>query len=86
MKRLAILVLGCMIMTGCSELQVIGRATVRELSADAVSVDHGRYEARQGKPVGSDEKPPLVAQADPIPLMKARSAGPKQKELWVTTR
>ena len=41
MKRLLISLAGCglLMLTGCSELQVIRNATLRELRAEAISVD-----------------------------------------------
>jgi hypothetical protein len=81
MKLVAISILGLMVLTGCSELQVIGRATVRELSADAISVEKARYQPRPVRQQKNETKT-MVAQSK-IPPVKAPVAQvASTKELW----
>lgn len=82
MKRFAVCIIGCLVLTGCSELQVIGRATVRELSADAISVEKDRYRLRPARPAKIAEVRTQVAKVDQASLADARLGDASRKELW----
>jgi outer membrane murein-binding lipoprotein Lpp len=82
MKRFAVCILGCLVLTGCSELQVIGRATVRELSADAISVEKDRYRLRPARQTKVAETRTQVAKVDQASLPDARQGDATHKELW----
>ncbi|GAM10101.1 hypothetical protein OR1_02388 [Geobacter sp. OR-1] len=77
MKKLAICILGCVVLTGCSELQVIGKATIRELAADSISVETERYKPRPVKK--QIESRTLVANAS---ILDGRLEKKERKELW----
>jgi len=82
MKRVAACILGCLVITGCSELQVIGRATVRELSADAISVEKDRYKQRLASQPKVSESRTQVAKVDQPSLSDVRQGDATRKELW----
>jgi outer membrane murein-binding lipoprotein Lpp len=82
MKRFALYILGCLVLTGCSELQVIGRATVRELSADTISVEKDRYRVRPARQPKVVEKRTQLAKVDQVSLPEARKSDSTSKELW----
>ncbi|MBT0666088.1 hypothetical protein KI809_17385 [Geobacter pelophilus] len=77
MKKLAICILGCVVLTGCSELQVIGKATLREFAADTISVETERYKARPAKKHNDSQT--LVAKAS---MLDGKLAKAERKELW----
>lgn len=82
MRLMALSILGLLVLTGCSELQVIGRATVRELSADAISVEKERYQPRPARQPKKDESKSMVAKSG-IPAVKAPvTQVAASKELW----
>ena len=79
MYRTVLAVIGMMMLTGCSELQIIGKATVRELGAESVvSVESERYKARKA-PARVRETGVLVAAASAPTTNVAKS---QRKELW----
>lgn len=82
MRLMALSILGLLVLTGCSELQVIGRATVRELSADAISVEKERYQPRPARQPKKDEIKIMVA-GNNLPSVKAKvTQVASSKELW----
>lgn len=82
MRQVALSILGLLVLTGCSELQVIGRATVRELTADAISVDKQRYQPRPAREPKKDEGKTMVAQAGLSPAKGQFTQVASTKELW----
>jgi len=78
MKKLAICILGSLILTGCSELQVIGKATIREFGAESVSVEGERYKMRPAKKIVIQSKT-LVAKAS---MLDGRLEKSDRRELW----
>ncbi len=82
MGRFAVCILGCLVLTGCSELQIIGRATVRELSADSISVEKDRYQLRLASQPKVTESLTQVAKVDQASLTDVRQGDVKHKELW----
>lgn len=82
MKRFAMAMLGLLVLTGCSELQVIGRATVRELSADAVNVEKERYQPRPARQPKRDEGKPMVAQIGVSAVKAPVTQVASSRELW----
>jgi hypothetical protein len=82
MKRFALYLLGCLVLTGCSELQVIGRATVREISADAISVEKDRYRVRPARQPRVVETRTLLAKVNQPAIADARQGEATSKELW----
>jgi hypothetical protein len=67
-----------MMLAGCSELQVIGKATIREFAADSISVDSERYKPRPSKK-RTIETRTLVAKAN---IVDGKLESPQRKELW----
>ncbi|MBI5657053.1 MAG: hypothetical protein HZC44_09695 [Geobacter sp.] len=83
MKRLALFILGSLVLTGCSELQVIGKATFRELGADAISVEKQRYLARKARPTTPSGSRTMLAQVAEPQAPVSRPAEGARRELWV---
>jgi len=77
MSRAIMVIIGMMMLTGCSELQVIGKATIRELTADTISVDGERYKARPARK-RSGETQAVVASA----MVGGQIVKAEQRELW----
>lgn len=75
MKRvLLVLVAAAITMTGCAELKVIGKATVRELTSDAINVERASYEL-----------PEQLAEAKKVQVAQAaqKTKQPERKKgLW----
>lgn len=69
-----------MAISGCSELRIIGVATVRELTSDAINVEQASYQLAEQKPEAETTK---VAQAPPRP-MPAKKKAEQKKGLWET--
>ncbi len=82
MSRFAVCILGCLVLTGCSELQVIGRATVRELSADSISVEKDRYRLRPARQARVAESRTQVAKISQDTQPDDRQGETTRKELW----
>lgn len=78
MYRAIIAITGMMVLTGCSELQVIGKATLRELTADSISVDSERYKSRSAR-TRLVETQAVIVKAS-LPDGKTFQSG--KKELW----
>jgi outer membrane murein-binding lipoprotein Lpp len=82
MRLMALSILGLLVLTGCSELQVIGKATVRELSADAISVEKERYQPRPARQPKKDENKTMVAQSGISPVKAPATQVASTRELW----
>ena len=74
MMRILFLVAVAMAMTGCAELKVIGKATVRELSSEAINVEKASYELPEQL---LEVKKTQVAQAE-----QAKKQPERKKGLW----
>ena len=82
MTRLIALMIAMVLLCGCSELQVIGKASIREITADAISVEKERYAARSARTKARFETSMVLAKAE-TRIIDPRSSGPNdQKELW----
>ncbi len=64
MTRLIIISLCITTLTGCSELQVIGKAAYTELNASAINVEMASYRQKDEPSIGTNEKRTVLAQAD----------------------
>jgi len=74
MMRILFLVAVAMVMSGCAELKVIGKATVRELSSEAINVEKASYELPEQL---LEVKKTQVAQAE-----QAKKQPERKKGLW----
>jgi len=81
MLRSLALVMTMFALTGCSEIQVISKAMVREVNADAICVERERYQAGPARQPRQAETRTLLAKATPVGEVVGRS-GMKSKELW----
>ena len=64
MKPLIIIALCITTLTGCSELQVIGKAAYTELNASAINVEMASYRQKDEPLVGTNEKRTVLAMAE----------------------
>ena len=64
MKRLIIIALCITTLTGCSELQIIGKAAFTELNANAINVEMAAYQRHDEPIVSMKEKRTVLAMAD----------------------
>lgn len=64
MTRLIIIALCITTLTGCSELQVIGKAAFTELNASAINVEMAAYQRHDEPIVSMKETRTLLAKAD----------------------
>ena len=62
MTRLLLAGIMITLLSGCSELQVIGRAAVKEVQAEAINVEWARY--NQDEELAALKNKTLVAQAE----------------------
>lgn len=81
MLRSLALIMTMFALTGCSEIQVISKAMVREVNADAICVERERYQQRPASQPRKSEARTLLAKAVPVSEVEGRS-GVKSKELW----
>ncbi|MBI1922318.1 MAG: hypothetical protein HYS23_14680 [Geobacter sp.] len=86
MKRLIIMLMAIGMLTGCSELKIIGRTAFKELREEAVSAewitynqveDDSLYQEKLPSPVMKNRKPPVL-----IGLDKMAKNKPVRKGLW----
>lgn len=86
MKRVIIMLVTIGLLTGCSELKIIGRTAFKELREEAVSVewitynqveDDSLYQDKLPSPAVKNRKPPVL-----IGLDKMANNKPVKKGLW----
>lgn len=84
MLRIIIAGLFIATLTGCSELQIIGRAAVKELQAEAINVEWLAYQQREEAAASKTIQPTIVAKAEPKALAGRNQAkrGSNRKGLW----
>ena len=89
MKRLATITLFMLTLTGCSEFRIITKAAMRELQAEAISVDMPTRDLSEQVKVEltrHDKKRTVVAQAGPTFSTYRRTAtvaaNPYPNGLW----
>lgn len=84
MARLLLISLAILTLTGCSELQVIGRAAVKELQVDAINVEWAAY--HQQEELAKQQNKTLVAKTvgNPTSALEQKKAQQvkRQKGLW----
>jgi hypothetical protein len=86
MKRIIVLLMAIGVLTGCSELKIIGKTAFKELHEEAVSVewitynqveDDSLYPQRMEAPAARNRKPPVL-----LGLDKMANSKPVRKGLW----
>jgi hypothetical protein len=80
MKRMLLLSLALLALTGCSELHAIGNATIRELRADVINVEQNTYAVvEQVREVPVE---PRIVMASVYKPQSAKDNKPRRKGLW----
>lgn len=80
MARLLLAGVMVMILSGCSELQIIGRAAVNELRADAINVEWARY--NEDEELAQLKNKTMVAQAELPSFAAAKKQLMRQRGRW----
>ena len=72
MKRLIAILVAMTVLTGCSELQVIGGAAMKEMQSEAINVEMASYKQTESSPVPPPRprKKVYVAKAEYNPFVK----------------
>ncbi|KAF0219501.1 MAG: hypothetical protein FD174_1961 [Geobacteraceae bacterium] len=84
MTRILLMSLAILSLTGCSELQIIGRAAVKELQVEAINVEWTAYQ--QQEELATQQNKTIVAKAVVNPSsaseQKKVQQDKQQKGLW----
>ncbi len=84
MKRIIFSIMAILVLSGCSELRIIGQAAVRELKAEAINVEWSAYNQQQELAELQLKKNTMLAKADTT--SKGRKAViPSYGQRWAQT-
>jgi len=83
MFRSITLIIAILVLSGCSELQVIGRAAVKDQAPGAINTEWAMYTQRNMVPPSQMKRRTMLANAEVnVNAMKMAAQKASQKGLW----